>query len=60
MKRLFRKGQRVKSLKDGKVMEVINYIKTSSKYLVECKWFDMEKKEVRINRYEEDNLKKAS
>ena len=60
MKRLFRKGQRVKSMNDGKVMEVLNYIKIKSKYLVECKWFDLEKKEVRINRYEETNLRKAS
>ena len=60
MKRLFKKGQRVKSLKDGKVMEVINYIRTSSRYLVECQWFDLEKKEVRVYHFEENNLRKAS
>ena len=60
MKRLFRKGQRVRSKKDGKVMEVLNYMKVKSRYMVECKWFDLETKEVRIHRVEEQNLRKAS
>ena len=47
-------------MKDGKVLEVINYIKIKSRYLVECQWFDLEKKEIRIRQYEENNLRKAS
>jgi len=57
MKRLFRRGERVKSKLDGKVMEVLKYIRTN---LVEVKWFDLEKKEVRVHHIKEDNLRKAS
>jgi len=60
MRRLFRKGQYVKNKKDGRVMEVLHYIRKKSKYVVECAWFDLEKKEVRINEYDEDKLLKAS
>lgn len=57
MRRLFRKGERVRSKVDGKVVEVLKYIK---KNLVEVMWFDMEKKEPRKNTIEEDKLSKAA
>jgi len=57
MRRLFRKGERVRSKIDGKVMEVLKYLKTN---LVEVKWFDMEKKEIRTNKIKEDKLSKAA
>lgn len=57
MRRLFRKGDRVRSKIDGKVVEVLKYIK---KNLVEVMWFDMEKKEPRKNTIEEDKLSKAA
>ncbi|MBT1703037.1 hypothetical protein [Chryseosolibacter indicus] len=57
MRRLFRKGDRVRSKIDGKVVEVLKYIK---KNLVEVMWFDLEKKEPRTNTIEEDKLSKAA
>ena len=57
MRRLFRKGERVRSKIDGKVMEVLKYIKNN---FVEVKWFDMESKEIRINKIKEDKLSKAA
>ena len=60
MKRLFQKGQMVKAKNDGKVMEVINYIQVKSRYLVECRWFDHEKREIFVNRFKEENLRNAS
>lgn len=57
MRRLFKKGERVRSRIDGKVMEVLKYIKNN---LVEVKWFDLEKKEIRTNKIKEDNLSKAA
>jgi uncharacterized protein YodC (DUF2158 family) len=57
MRRLFRKGERVRSKIDGKVMEVLKYLKSN---LVEVKWFDLESKEVRTNKVKEDNLSKAA
>ena len=57
MRRLFRKGERVRSKIDGNVVEVLKYIK---KNLVEVMWFDMEKKEPRKNTIEEDKLSKAA
>ena len=56
MRRLFRKGDHVRS-KDGKVMEVLKYIK---KNLVEVRWFDLEKKEPRVQSMREDKLSKAA
>ncbi len=41
MRRLFRKGERVRSKIDGKVMEVLKYIKNN---FVEVKWFDLERR----------------
>lgn len=57
MRRLFKRGERVRSKIDGKVMEVLKYLK---KNLVEVKWFDLEKKEVRTNQIPEDKLSKAA
>jgi uncharacterized protein YodC (DUF2158 family) len=57
MKRLFKKGQRVRSKVDGKVMEVLKYLKRN---LVEVKWFDLQAKEVRTNKVKEDNLSEAA
>ena len=60
MKKLFKKGERVKSKDDDRVMEVIHYIKEDSSYLVECAWFDLEKKEMRKTLFKQDKLLKAS
>lgn len=60
MKRFFKKGERVQNKRNGKVMEVLKYIKNKSSYVVECAWFDLEKKEIRIDRYEQNKLLKAS
>jgi len=57
MRKLFKKGQRVRSKIDGKVMEVLKYIKNN---WVEVKWFDLESKEVRINKIKEDKLSEAA
>jgi uncharacterized protein YodC (DUF2158 family) len=57
MRKLFKKGQRVRSKIDGKVMEVLKYIKSN---LVEVKWFDLQSKEVRTNKVKEDNLSEAA
>jgi uncharacterized protein YodC (DUF2158 family) len=57
MRRLFRKGERVRSKIDGKVMEVLKYLKRN---LVQVKWFDLESKEVRTNQVKEDKLSKAA
>ena len=57
MRRLFKKGERVRSKVDGKVVEVLKYLKSN---LVEVKWFDLEKKEMRKNQIREDNLSKAA
>ncbi|MEK6781018.1 MAG: hypothetical protein AABY93_04900 [Bacteroidota bacterium] len=57
MRRLFKKGERVRNKVDGKVMEVLKYLKTN---LVEVKWFDLASKEVRTNKIKEDKLSKAA
>ncbi len=57
MRRLFRKGERVRSKIDGKVMEVLKYLKSN---LVEVKWFDLQSKEVRTHKVKEDKLSKAA
>jgi len=57
MRRLFRKGERVRSKLDGKVMEVLKYIKSN---VVEVKWFDLQAKEVRTNTIKEDELSRAA
>jgi uncharacterized protein YodC (DUF2158 family) len=57
MRRLFKKGERVRSKIDGKVMEVLKYIKGK---VIEVKWFDLYSKEVRTNKINEDKLSKAA
>ena len=57
MRKLFRKGERVRSKIDGEVMEVLKYIKNN---FVEVRWFDLEKKEIRVNKIKEDKLSKAA
>ena len=57
MRRLFKKGERVRSKLDGKVMEVLKYLKSN---MVEVKWFDLDSKEVRTNKVKEDKLSKAA
>jgi uncharacterized protein YodC (DUF2158 family) len=57
MRKLFKKGERVRSKIDGKVMEVLKYLKSN---LVEVKWFDLDSKEVRQKRIKEDKLSKAA
>lgn len=57
MRRLFKKGERVRNKVDGKVMEVLKYLKTN---VVEVKWFDLTSKEVRTNKIKEDKLSKAA
>ena len=57
MRRLFKKGERVRSKIDGKVMEVLKYIKGK---VIEVKWFDLSSKEVRTNKINEDKLQKAA
>ena len=57
MRRLFKKGERVRSKIDGKVMEVLKYIKGK---VIEVKWFDLSSKEVRTNKINENKLSKAA
>jgi hypothetical protein len=57
MRRLFRKGERVRSKIDGKVMEVLRYLKSN---LVEVMTFDVEAREVRKKQVKEDKLSKAA
>lgn len=57
MRRHFKKGERVRSKIDGKVMEVLKYIKGK---MIEVKWFDLNAKEVRTNKINEDKLSKAA
>jgi uncharacterized protein YodC (DUF2158 family) len=57
MRRLFKKGERVRSKIDGKVMEVLKYLKTN---VVEVRWFDLETKEIRTHKIREDQLSKAA
>jgi len=57
MRRLFRKGQLVRSKLDGKVMEVLKYIHANT---VELRWFDLDAKEIRIRHLPENQLNKAA
>ena len=57
MRRLFKRGERVRSKIDGKVMEVLKYIKQN---VVEVMTFDLESKEVRKKQMKEDKLSKAA
>ncbi len=57
MRRLFKKGEHVRNKVDGKVMEVLKYLKTN---VVEVTWFDLTSKEMRTNKIKEDKLSKAA
>ena len=57
MRRLFKKGERVRSKLDGKVMEVLKYIQAN---WIQVKSFDLESKEVRTGKIKEDKLSKAA
>jgi uncharacterized protein YodC (DUF2158 family) len=57
MRRLFKKGERVRNKVDGKVMEVLKYIKSN---WIQVKSFDLESKEVRTATIKEDKLSKAA
>lgn len=54
---MFKKGERVRNRVDGKVMEVLKYLK---KNLVEVRWFDLRSKEVHTDKIREDKLSKAA
>ncbi|MDZ4714993.1 MAG: hypothetical protein SH819_05935 [Cytophagales bacterium] len=57
MRRLFKRGDRVRNKLDGKVVEVLKYLK---KNLVQVKWFDIRSKEVHTHQIKEDKLSKAA
>ena len=57
MRRLFKRGERVRSKIDGKVAEVLKYIKQN---VVEVMTFDVESKEVRKKQVKEDKLSRAA
>jgi hypothetical protein len=57
MRRLFKRGERVRSKIDGKVAEVLKYIKQN---VVEVMTFDIESREVRKKQVKENNLSKAA
>ena len=57
MRRLFKRGERVRSKIDGKVAEVLKYIKQN---VVEVMTFDIESKEVRKKQVKEDKLSRAA
>ncbi|GIV37638.1 MAG: hypothetical protein KatS3mg032_2017 [Cyclobacteriaceae bacterium] len=57
MRRLFKRGERVRSKIDGKVMEVLRYLRNN---LVEVMTFDLESREVRKKKVKENTLSKAA
>lgn len=57
MRRLFRKGERVRSKIDGKVMEVLRYLK---KNILQVKLFDMDKKEIKVETIKEKEISRAA
>lgn len=57
MKRLFKKGERVRSKVDGKVMEVLRYLKRN---LLQVKLFDPVRKEVNFQTIKETDISKAA
>lgn len=57
MRRLFKKGERVRSKTSGKVMEVLRYLKHN---LLQVKLFDLEKKEIKIDTVSEKEISKAA
>ena len=57
MRKMFKKGDRVRNVVDGKVMEVLKYLK---KNLVEVWWYDLPSKEVHTDKVRADRLSKAA
>ena len=57
MRKLFRKGERVRSKIDGKVMEVLRYLKNN---MVEVMTFDLESREVRTKKVKQDKISRAA
>lgn len=57
MRRMFKKGDRVRNRVDGKVMEVLKYLK---KNLVEVWWFDLRSKEIHTEKVRATNLSKPA
>jgi len=57
MRRLFKKGERVRNKIDGRVVEVLKYVKSN---FVQVRWFDLYAKEVRTNKIKETHLSKAA
>jgi hypothetical protein len=57
MRRLFRKGERVRSKIDGKVMEVLRYLKNN---ILQVKLFDLEKKEIKVRTIKEKEISRAA
>jgi hypothetical protein len=57
MRRLFKKGERVRSKTSGKVMEVLRYLKNN---LLQVKLFDLERKEIQIDTVKEKEISKAA
>lgn len=57
MRRMFKKGDRARNLVDGKIVEVLKYLK---KNLVEVRWFDLRSKEVHTDTVKAGKLSKAA
>ena len=57
MRRMFKKGDRVRNMVDGKVVEVLKYLK---KNLVSVRWFDLSSKEIHTNTVKANKLSKAA
>lgn len=54
---MFKKGDRARNLVDGKIVEVLKYLK---KNVVEVRWFDLRSKEIHTDTVKEDKLSKAA
>ena len=57
MRKLFKKGERVRSKIDGKVMEVLRYLKNN---MVEVMTYDVESREVRTKKIKQDKISRAA
>lgn len=57
MRKMFKKGDRARNLVDGKIVEVLKYLK---KNVVEVRWFDLRSKEIHTDTVKEDKLSKAA
>ena len=54
---MFKKGDRVRNMVDGKIVEVLKYLK---KNLVSVRWFDLSSKEIHTNTVKANKLSKAA